>query len=122
MRRMVIKEALTKNKAHTALIQESKLSSMSNFVAREVWGGSHIEWVRVGTMGSVGGILLLWDSRFTKVLDSWKGEFLVLAWVEDLANSSQWLVTSVYGPNTNTRIVDFWEELDFIRGRWDSPW
>lgn len=107
VRRMVIKEVLTENKVQIALIQESKLSSMIDSIVREVWGGTHIEWVCLDAVDSVGGILLLWDSRSTKVLDSWKCKSLVSAWVEDLANNSKWIITSVYGPNPSTRRIDF---------------
>lgn len=28
----------------------------------------------------------------------------------------------MYGPNSGTRRVNFWEELDFIVDSWDGPW
>lgn len=47
MRRMVIKEVFAENNVQIALIQVSKLSSMTFSITREVWGGSHIKCVCV---------------------------------------------------------------------------
>lgn len=57
MRRMVIKEVFAENNVQIALIQVSKLSSMTFSITREVWGGSHIKCVCVDGVGSIGGIL-----------------------------------------------------------------
>lgn len=68
--------------------------------------------------GSAGGIVILWDSQVVSVSDSWIGEFSVSAMLEDLANNSKWLITSVYGPNYIGMRLDFWKEL----GSWNGAW
>lgn len=42
--------------------------------------------------------------------------------MEDLSNNSRWIITSVNGPNSIQRRVDFWKELDDIKSRWSGPW
>lgn len=58
-RRMVIKDVIKSNKVKIALIQESKLNSMSDRIIREVWGDKPTNWICVDAVGSAGGIILL---------------------------------------------------------------
>lgn len=76
----------------------------------------------VDTIGPTGGLLLMWDSRSFSLLNSWMDVFSISVLLEDLKNSSKWLLTSVYGPNNSQRRFEFWRELDMIRGRWNGPW
>lgn len=121
-RRMVIIEVLSFNKVQIAMIQESKLSSMSDKIQRETWGGRFCKCVCVDAVDSAGGIILLWDYCTNTVLDIYYGKFSVSAWVEDSSNNSRWFVTSVYGPHSSQRPMDFWKELDAIKGRWNGTW
>lgn len=74
-RRMVIKDVFRSNKVKVALIQESKLSSMTDRIAREAWGGRSTKWICVDAVGSTSGIILFWDCQAIGVLDSRCGEF-----------------------------------------------
>lgn len=121
-RRMVIIEVLSFNKVQIAMIQESKLSSMSDKIQRETWGGRFCKCVCVDAVDSAGGIILLWDYCTNTVLDIYYGKFSVSAWVEDSSNNSRWFVTSVYGPHSSQRPMDLWKELDAIKGRWNGTW
>lgn len=56
--------------------------------------------------------------RFRK-LD--RGVFCLIM-VEDLVNNSKWMLSSLYGPNSNSRRDDFWRELNDIRSRWSGGW
>lgn len=47
---MIVKDVLRNNKVQIALIQESKLRSMSDKIAREVWGGRSTKWVCLGAV------------------------------------------------------------------------
>ena len=40
--------------------------------------------------------------------------------MEDLENNSKWLLTSVYGPKTSKRRMEFWKEQDMIKGMWNG--
>lgn len=76
--------------------------------------------VVVDAVGAAGGSLLMWDTRSVSVLKSSKDVFSLSVLVEDLKNNSKWLLTSVYGPNDSQRRMEFWNELDMIRGRWNG--
>lgn len=71
-RRMVIIEVFSFNKVQIAMIQESKLSSMSDKIQRETGrgGGRFCKCVCVDAVDSAGGIILLWDYCTITVLDS----------------------------------------------------
>lgn len=91
---------------------------MNDSITTKVWGNRSINWVSIDAMGTISGILLLWDSRSVRASDKGKREFPVLVLLEDLLNNSKWLVTSVYGPRSSQSRMDFWKELEDI----NSPW
>lgn len=93
---------------------------MSNKIVREVWGSKYLRWIAIDAVGSAGGILLLWDSRYVVVSNTAKGEFSVSAEVEDLVINKRWLITLVYGPNSNSKRPDLWRELNSIRVSWNG--
>lgn len=95
MRRVVIKDILRRNKVRIALIQESKITEMTDKNVREVWGIRSVQWVALDAVGSTGGILLICDTRYVKMIDSWRGDFSVFAVIEDLENNQRWLITTV---------------------------
>lgn len=87
---------------------------------REVWGSKYVKWTATDAVGSAGDIPLLWDSRYVAVSNTSKGEFSVSAEVEDLGTNKRQLITSVYGPNSNSKRPDLWRELNSIRGSWNG--
>lgn len=89
---------------------------------REVWGSKYVKWTATDAVGLAGGILLLCDSRYVAVSNTSKGEFSVSAEVEDLGTNKRQLITSVYGPNSNSKRPDLWRELNSIRGSWNGAW
>lgn len=108
MRRVVIKDILRRNKVRIALIQESKIAEMNDKNVREVWGIRSVQWVALDAVGSTRGILLICDTRYVKMIDSWRGDFSVSAVIEDLENNQRWLITTVYGPNLSQRRIHLW--------------
>lgn len=64
-KRVVVEDVIRRNKVHLAMIQESKISCISDGIAKELWGSRSVKWLAVDSVGSAGGIILLWDARFT---------------------------------------------------------
>ena len=121
-RRLVVNELICNNKVQIALIQESKIASMTMRIVREVWGSKFVKWVTLEMVGSTGGILMLWDSRHVAACNSSKGESSVSTEVKNLATKKKWLITSVSGPNSDSKRPNLWRELDAIKGRWNGAW
>lgn len=119
---LVMKNMLHKYKVQIALIKESKLSLISDSVAKELWGSRHVGWSCADAVGSTGGILLLLDSCHVSVSYSWKGEFSISAVVEDHRMSKKWLMSFVYGPTSNQSRELLWKALDLVRSKWNCPW
>lgn len=119
---MAVKEVIRKHKPRIVMLQKTKNQHMSDRVVKEIWGGSHLKWLRLDAVGATSGVILLWDIRQISVASMWKGVFSVSAVVEDLVAKFRWLVTSVYGPNDSSSKREFWRELDDTRGRWNGAW
>lgn len=104
------------------LIQESKLSHMSNSIVKDICGCTYFEWVCLDAVGSYGSILLCSKKRVFAIKDEWVGSFSMLVLLKDPTNNSSWIVTLVYGPNDSSIRGNFWSELDYIHSRWTQPW
>ena len=44
---------------------------------RSLWGCQHVDWVYLGSIGALGGILVMWDRRAVEKLDEAVGQFSV---------------------------------------------
>lgn len=117
-----MKDLVRKHKVQVLLIQESKLSSMSDSIARELWGSRFTKWVAVDSVGHAGGIIMLWDARRVQVTNSWGGRFSSSAIFKDEEIGFQWMLSGVYGPCQHSKMGEIFAELNDIRERWDGPW
>lgn len=81
--------------------------SMSDRVAKELWGLSSIKWLGMDTTGSMGGFLLVGDEGSVLVVDSWIVMFSVSAVVEDVNPKRRWMISSFYGLVNNHQRSDF---------------
>ena len=89
---------------------------------KTIWGGNNIRWVTLSANGTAGGIFFLWDSSRVEYEDHWTGVFSVSVLLEDRDNHKECIISSVYGPNSNQRKTEFWNELDTIKIRWNKLW
>ena len=87
VKRAVIKEVIRTFRAELPLLQETKLSSMSQSIIRDLWGNSKCLWVSLDVVGTSGGIFLCWNSRLYIMKDHFIGTF-VSAVLEDRVNGS----------------------------------
>lgn len=53
----------------------------------------------VDSVGSAGGIILLWDPRKVQIKDNWSATVSLSAITRDVENGQQWMISSVYGPS-----------------------
>ncbi|KAL5567832.1 hypothetical protein UlMin_024407 [Ulmus minor] len=74
-----------------------------------LWKARNRSWVALSSIGSSGGIVIIWDVRGVRVKDSLVGRFTVSIEVEEGGRS--WWFTGVYGPNDYRERKEFWEEL-----------
>ena len=117
----VIKEVIHTVRANLLLLQETKLSSMSQSIIRDLWGNRQCLWVSLDAVGTSGGILLCRKSSLYVMKDHFIGAFSASAMLEDRANGSSEIISSMYGPTNRRLRGSFWCELDSIRSRWVGP-
>lgn len=90
-RHIITKKIFRHIKVQIAMLQETKINVLADSIVREVWGSRYIKWISLNAVGTAGGILLLWDTRFVTTSDSWIGEFSTSIMVKDLTNNSKWM-------------------------------
>jgi hypothetical protein len=56
-------------------LQETKMDLITRGVVRSIWGINHFDWLYLGTVGALGGILLMWDTRVVEKVDEPVGHF-----------------------------------------------
>ncbi|KAJ8639753.1 hypothetical protein MRB53_016447 [Persea americana] len=88
VKRAVIKEVIRTFRAELPLLQETKLSSMSQSIIRDLWGNSKCLWVSLDVVGTSKGILLCWNSWLYIMKDHFIGTFFVSVVLEVRANGS----------------------------------
>lgn len=123
IKRAAVKDLLCHYKADIGLLQETKLSSVSQSIVKEILGAiTGDNWICCDAVGSSGGILVIWNKRMFVRKDFWVGKFLASALLEEISSTSTWIVTSIYDPNDCSLRDCFRSELDSICNRWSSPW
>lgn len=50
--RMVVRDVISRNKVSIVMLQESKLSSMSDTTARDLWRSKYARWLSMDAAGS----------------------------------------------------------------------
>ena len=71
-------------------------------------------------VGRVGEILVIWDVRSVRVIDSLIGDFSVSVLIEDEAE--KWWFTGVYGPNSHNSRGLFWDEVAGLESICGDKW
>ena len=103
-------------------LQETKIQEMNVAVVRTLGVGRLIDWRALNAEGSAGGILLFWDKRRMKLVDSEIGLFTISCLFKMVEGGFLWTFSGVYGPVERRLKEAFWEELGSIRGWWEGPW
>jgi exonuclease III len=63
------------------LLQETKKSTFDDFLIHKLWGHQDVDWVVQESNGLSGGMLIIWNSSYFKLLSSFSGHgFWVLRW------------------------------------------
>ena len=63
----------------------------------------------IGSTGSTGVILLLWNAAFWQKIDEKVGKFSISILLNDVRSNVEWVATSVYGPHNaseKSRVLD----------------
>ena len=80
-------------------------------VISSLWGGQHVNWLYLGSVGASGGVLLMWDNRVVDKVKEAVGRFSVSCKFKNVVDHFFWAFTGVYGPNSDRDRRFLWEEL-----------
>ncbi|KAK9939072.1 hypothetical protein M0R45_015781 [Rubus argutus] len=120
-KRRVIKDKLLNSKADVIIIQETKKEVIDRRLICSIWGVRYTDWVSCPSIGSSGGILVMWKTKSVSVLEALVGNFSVSIKIQ--ANNGQiWWLSGVYGPNKAREREDFWQELAGLYGLCEPRW
>ncbi|XP_026429782.1 uncharacterized protein LOC113326232 [Papaver somniferum] len=90
---------------------------------RKICGYKNVGWTMQQSVGSSGGMLILWDKDMVTITDSLVAEYTISVLCTNKSDNFQWVLTSVYGPTNSVDRSDFWIELDTVCRYWpDLPW
>ena len=73
-------------------------------------------------VGTVGGVLLLWDRRILEKLDNVVCQFSVSWLWKGVSDGLEWVGTGLYGPTNDESWHELWDELRNVRKKWGFPW
>ena len=83
---------------------------------RSLGTGKFLGWEAMNAMGSVGGVLLVWDKRSLELIDKEVGSFSISCRFKNIDNGFVWAFTGVYGPLSRDGRSLPYEGLSAIRG------
>lgn len=80
-KRSTLKSLINKWGADIICLQETNIEEWTSSLIRQVWGNRWISWVELKAIGTKGGILIMWDKRVWKRVDS---EARIFSYLADL--------------------------------------
>ncbi|XP_026444360.1 uncharacterized protein LOC113344647 [Papaver somniferum] len=108
-------------KSPIIMLQETKMMQCTQFDIKQICGYSNVGWTFQQSVGSSGGMLIIWDKYFVEINDSLVGDYTLSVSCTNKADNFKWMLTNVYGPNNPVERTEFWEELDNACRLWDLP-
>ena len=75
--RRSIKQVISKEDPELVVLQEVKKEIVDRRFVGSIWRSRFKEWILLPSVGTSGGILLVWDSRRLKVTENLIGDFSV---------------------------------------------
>ncbi|CAM8992379.1 unnamed protein product [Rhodiola kirilowii] len=106
------------------LIQESKISKFDGRVAEAMWGNEKASFGFVDAEGNKGGLIILWDPEFMKVIKEVKGKGFILLHGSVVYSQQEILINfvNVYAPSGEKEKLQLWEELVELKGVFEGEW
>lgn len=119
--RELVREVITCSKPNIVCLQETKISTFNRSLAYETLGQCLDSFLELGAQGTRGGILLAWNSDTISVSNATHKTFSITATFSSVTSSSQFMLTTCYGPTDDGRKEDFLAELQSIKPQAPRP-
>ncbi|XP_028052793.1 uncharacterized protein LOC114257220 [Camellia sinensis] len=116
-----IRKLIYERKVDMVLLQETKQASITENVVRALWGKRNMEFMAVGSEGTAGGLLCIWDPDFFQLVDCCSNRrFVLLSGI--LLNTFECTIVNVYAPNEVGSRCKFWDSLLKLKSEFPKPW
>ncbi|XP_050259852.1 uncharacterized protein LOC126704907 [Quercus robur] len=99
--RLQVRNLIRKWKVDAVYLQETKMEFINRGVICSLWGGQHVDWLYLGSLGASGGVLLMWDNRVVDKVEKAVDRFSVSCKFKNMVDHFVWAFTGVYGPNSD---------------------
>ncbi|KAE8788778.1 hypothetical protein D1007_37142 [Hordeum vulgare] len=109
--RASVKTTFSNTSCHLVCLEETKLSTIDNFIVASIGGNRFRNFAQHPTSGTRGRILLLWDDNLIHVTDISISTYCLSAMVRIRASDSSFKITSVYAPSDNVHKDAFFAGL-----------
>lgn len=106
-----VKEFVASNRLDCLLLQETKLSSVSETLCHHLWGNSFCDWSFVPAVGNSGGILSIWCSSKGRAIFSFAGPGFVGVCLEWGVLRTPCFVVNVYSKCSLADKRELWQKL-----------
>ncbi|XP_057733852.1 uncharacterized protein LOC130949032 [Arachis stenosperma] len=94
---------------------------MTKFDVAHIWGSDRACWEFVGSSGSSGGLLLIWNEPAFKLYNCYKGDRWLCLEGLVVKDNFHCAICLVYGPHERAEKISMWEELSYIAGLCQVP-
>jgi hypothetical protein len=111
IKRLRIRNLLSKWKVDIVCFQETKLELITNNLVQSLWRCPYVERCHVASHGASGGILLMWDHRVVSKIEVCLGGSVAACSFKNVDDGLVWAFARVYGPNRDNLRRLLWEEL-----------
>lgn len=120
-RRSVVREFLLQHLPTLVCLQETKISNFCTNHALETLGNM-FDYVVLSAVNVSGGILLGWHRDAWAAVVLATGRFSISASLSAVGSQEHWLITVVYGPQSDQDKAAFLDELTQFRSANPGPW
>lgn len=121
-KRLAIRQTIILEKPDIVCMQETKISCMTNKIAKELCGRRLDHFSTRDADGTRGGILIAWSDRKFSLVDTTVRTYSLSLLFKNREDSSTFLYTGVYGPSVRPNRQSFFEELRSLKPLNNTPW
>ncbi|KAL4307216.1 hypothetical protein AHAS_Ahas16G0256100 [Arachis hypogaea] len=100
---------------------ETKKELVTNLDVSRIWGRDGACWEFVSSIGTYGGLLLIWDEGIFKLTNCYKGDRCLCVEGVVVKDNFNCAICLVYGPHERAKKASVWEELSYIAGLVQVP-
>ncbi|XP_028107655.1 uncharacterized protein LOC114306583 [Camellia sinensis] len=116
-----IKKLLFDRKINMVLLQETKLSSISEVEVRRLWHRDRFEYMSVEAEGRAGGLLCIWNPEVFYLSECCRNKkFILLSGT--FHKSFECAILNIYAPNDVVKRGNLWEILLNLKSNFSKPW